>query len=73
LTIVPGRWQRRPDRSSKALNRLEEDQLIQRLEGDERRYPYRITDRGRQALAERLAETSRLANLGLGRIALSDR
>ena len=56
-----------------ALTRLERDGLIERLEADDRRCPYRITPRGREVLAERLAESSRLASLGLQRMALGDR
>jgi DNA-binding PadR family transcriptional regulator len=56
-----------------ALTRLEREGLIERLEADERRCPYRITTSGREVLAQRLAESSRLAGLGLQRMAVSDR
>jgi DNA-binding PadR family transcriptional regulator len=56
-----------------ALTRLERDRLIERMEADDRRCPYRITSRGREVLADRLAESSRLASLGLQRMALGDR
>jgi DNA-binding PadR family transcriptional regulator len=56
-----------------ALTRLQRDGLIERLEADDRRCPYRITQPGREALAQRLAESSRLASLGLQRMALGDR
>lgn len=53
-----------------ALGRLERDGLIERLPGQDRRYPYRITGAGRDTLAEHLGEAARLAGLGLKRIAL---
>ncbi len=56
-----------------ALTRLEREGLVERLPGDERRYPYRITSRGRDVLAEHLGESVRIAGLGLKRIALLDR
>jgi len=56
-----------------ALTRLQRDGLIERLEAEDRRCPYRITQAGREALAQRLAESSRLASLGLQRMALGDR
>jgi DNA-binding PadR family transcriptional regulator len=56
-----------------ALSRLERDKLIERLEVQDRRCPYRITARGREELAEHLAETTRIASLGLQRMAIRDR
>lgn len=56
-----------------ALTRLERDGLVERLPGDERRYPYRITGLGREVLAEHLAESARIAGLGLRRIVLLGR
>lgn len=56
-----------------ALTRLERDELVERLEAEDRRCPYRITQRGREVLAQRLAESSRLASLGLQRMALGDK
>jgi DNA-binding PadR family transcriptional regulator len=56
-----------------ALTRLERDELIESLESDDRRCPYRITQRGREVLADHLAESSRIASLGLRRVALGDR
>lgn len=53
-----------------ALAKLEADGFVQRLPADDRRYPYRLTPAGRTALAERLAESARIASLGLERIAL---
>jgi DNA-binding PadR family transcriptional regulator len=55
-----------------ALARLEEDGFVRRLDVDDRRHPYRLTPAGRAALAERLAESARIASLGLRRIALAD-
>ena len=55
-----------------ALSRLEREGLIERLELDDRRYPYRITQLGREALADRLTESARLASLGLRRMALGE-
>jgi DNA-binding PadR family transcriptional regulator len=48
-----------------ALAKLEGDGFVQRLPGDDRRYPYRLTPAGRAVLAERLAESARIASLGL--------
>jgi DNA-binding PadR family transcriptional regulator len=53
-----------------ALAKLETDGFVQRLPADDRRNPYRLTPAGRAALAEHLAESARIANLGLERIAL---
>jgi DNA-binding PadR family transcriptional regulator len=55
-----------------ALARLEKDGFVERLEADDRRYPYRLTQAGRTVLAERLAESSRIASLGLQRMALAE-
>lgn len=52
-----------------SLTKLEADGLIERLPADDRRYPYRLTAAGRAALSERLAESARIASLGLERIA----
>ena len=54
------------------LEVLEADGFVQRLPADDRRYPYTLTPAGRTALAERLAESARIASLGLERIALGD-
>ena len=59
---VPGRYG--------ALAKLEADGFVLRLPADHRRHPYRLTPAGRAALAERLAESARIASLGLERIAL---
>jgi DNA-binding PadR family transcriptional regulator len=53
-----------------ALAKLEHDGYVERLAAEDRRHPYRLTPAGRAALAERLAESARIANLGLARIAL---
>ncbi len=53
-----------------ALAKLEADGYVERLAAEDRRYPYRLTPAGRAALADRLAESARIANLGLERIAL---
>ncbi len=53
-----------------ALGTLESEGYVERLPAQDRRYPYRLTPAGRSALAERLAESARLANVGLERIAL---
>lgn len=55
-----------------ALTKLEADGLVERLPAEDRRHPYRLTAAGRAALAERLTESARIANLGLERIALGD-
>ncbi len=56
-----------------ALARLEKEGLIERLGEDDRRYPYRITARGRETLAEHLSESARIASLGLRRMALGEK
>ena len=53
-----------------ALAKLEADGFVQRLPANDRRHPYTLTAAGRAALAERLAESARIASLGLERIAL---
>jgi DNA-binding PadR family transcriptional regulator len=53
-----------------ALARLEAAGFVERLPAEDRRYPYTLTPAGRAALAERLAESARIASLGLERIAL---
>ena len=53
-----------------ALRRLQRDGLVGQVTGDERRYPYRMTNRGRAALSEHLGESIRIARLGLRRLAL---
>jgi DNA-binding PadR family transcriptional regulator len=53
-----------------ALATLEADGYVERLPAEDRRNPYRLTPAGRAALAERLAESARITNVGLERIAL---
>jgi len=55
-----------------ALAKLESDGYVERLPAEDRRYPYRLTGLGRAALADRLAESARIATVGLERIALGD-
>ncbi len=55
-----------------ALAKLERDGYVERLPAEDRRYPYRLTAAGRGALADRLAESARIASVGLERIALGD-
>jgi DNA-binding PadR family transcriptional regulator len=51
-----------------ALQRLEEDGLIQPLPPDDRRVPYRLTDDGRRYLAGRLETLDAIVRVGLRRI-----
>ena len=51
-----------------AITRLEERGLIEAVEGDERRRPYRITADGSAALAEAVREMRRVADVGLARL-----
>ena len=55
-----------------ALARLEQAGLIEALEGDERRRPYRITAEGRAVLAERLAAMRRFVDHGFAALALGE-
>ena len=50
-----------------AIARLEERRLIEPVEGDARRRPYRITSAGAAALSETLADLRRLAAVGAAR------
>ncbi len=52
-----------------ALTRLESRGLIQRLESDERRNPYRLTTIGEKALRARLASLVAVARVGQRRLA----
>jgi DNA-binding PadR family transcriptional regulator len=56
-----------------ALTRLERDRMIESLEADDRRNPYRITEYGREVLAEHLSQSSRIASVGLERMAVGER
>jgi DNA-binding PadR family transcriptional regulator len=52
-----------------ALAKLEQAGLVAALPADERRRPYQITEAGREHLRARLAESARIASIGLARIA----
>lgn len=51
------------------LSKLEEAGLIEALPAHDRRHPYRITAQGSASLRGRLAESARIAKLGLKRLA----
>ena len=51
-----------------AITRLEEDGLIEPIEGDARRRPYRLTDAGRRHLAHRLKGLQLTVRAGLARV-----
>jgi DNA-binding PadR family transcriptional regulator len=53
-----------------AITRLEEQGLIEPLESQDRRRPYRITATGSAALATALADIRRVMNTGLARLRL---
>jgi DNA-binding PadR family transcriptional regulator len=52
-----------------ALSRLEGQGLIESVESDDRRRPYRLTSVGAEALRVHLATQRRIAELGLRRLA----
>jgi DNA-binding PadR family transcriptional regulator len=52
-----------------ALARLEKQGLIESLEADGRRLPYRLTDNGGAALQAHLTAQAQIAQLGLRRLA----
>jgi DNA-binding PadR family transcriptional regulator len=54
-----------------AITRLEERGLIEALESDARRRPYRITAAGATVLATSVAEMSRIAAVGASRLGIS--
>jgi DNA-binding PadR family transcriptional regulator len=54
-----------------AITRLEERGLIEPLENDDRRRPYRITAAGSSALAEIVTDMHRLADVGATRLGLT--
>ena len=54
-----------------AISRLEERGLIEPLESDDRRRPYRITTSGAGALADAVADMRRLSDVGAARLGLS--
>src|SRR5580700_11199250 len=53
-----------------AITRLEERGLIEPLESDDRRRPYRITGAGSAALAEVVTDMRRIADVGAARLGL---
>ncbi len=53
-----------------AITRLEERGLIEPLETDDRRRPYRITGAGSAALAAAIIELRRVAEVGASRLGL---
>lgn len=52
-----------------AIERLERDGLIEPIDGDERRRPYRLTEQGRDSLAGQVVALTTLARLGRQRLA----
>ncbi len=52
-----------------AIGRLEGQGLIEPVESDDRRRPYRLTGLGRDALRDHLSVLERLTTTGLGRLA----
>lgn len=52
-----------------AIARLESRGLIERLERDERRYPYRLTAEGERSLRAQLASLAAVARVGSERLA----
>jgi DNA-binding PadR family transcriptional regulator len=53
-----------------AITRLEERGLIEPLDSDDRRRPYRITASGRAALADAVVDLRRLADVGAARLGM---
>lgn len=51
-----------------AITRLEERGLIEPMDAEDRRRPYRITAAGRAALADALADMRRIADVGTSRL-----
>jgi DNA-binding PadR family transcriptional regulator len=54
-----------------AITRLEERGLIEPLEGEDRRRPYRITITGSESLAAAVADMRRLVDVGTARLRLA--
>jgi DNA-binding PadR family transcriptional regulator len=54
-----------------AITRLEERGLIEPLESDDRRRPYRITAAGSAALAQAVRDMRRVAEVGASRLGLT--
>ena len=55
-----------------AIARLEERGLIEALESDDRRRPYRLTASGGVLLRDRLAAQERVARIGLRRLSAAE-
>jgi DNA-binding PadR family transcriptional regulator len=55
-----------------AIARLEERGLIEPLETEDRRRPYRLTGSGAAVLREQLTALERVAQLGLGRLSAAE-
>jgi DNA-binding PadR family transcriptional regulator len=51
-----------------AIERLEREGLIEPVAGDERRRPYRLSDRGRESLGGQVAALDRLTRIGKQRL-----
>jgi DNA-binding PadR family transcriptional regulator len=58
----------RPGTLYGALSRLEQGGLVEALDSDDRRRPYRLTASGASALQDQLAAQRRVANVGLRRL-----
>jgi len=54
-----------------AITRLEERGLIEALEGDERRRPYRLTSEGSHALVAALRELRRVTDVATSRLGIA--
>ncbi len=55
-----------------AIARLEEGGLIEPLEADDRRRPYRLTESGAAVLREQLTAQERVAKVGLRRLSIAE-
>ena len=55
-----------------AIARLENLGLIEPLEADDRRRPYRLTGAGAEVLREELTEQQRVASVGLRRLSTAE-
>lgn len=62
-----------PGTMYEALSRLVSQGLIERLESDDRRRPYRLTAAGAAALRAHLTDQRRVAEVGLRRLELDRR
>src|ERR1017187_354042 len=62
----------RPGTLYVAVARLDEQGLIEALESDDRRRPYRLTGAGAAALAAPLAEQRDIIEVGIRRLALGE-